>query len=1165
MIKRRWGVLRIWPVALTAAMGCVSIAACSGSDDVSLSPPVDQPDGGDAKIDGQGGLGGSGGKDSGTAGKDGGSGGQDAGKGGGSGTGGAGKGGAAGTGGGGGTAGGDAAAGSGGDADTDASPLCGNSTVDAGEECDDGNDIDTDACLSTCKSAFCGDTKVWTGHEECDDGNTVDTDDCLNDCKQAACGDGKIWTGHEQCDDGANNSDTLANACRTNCEPAHCGDGVQDTGEACDDGNTIDNDACKNNCSLPTCGDGTMQTGEACDDGNTSNTDDCLNTCVVASCGDSFVWAGHEDCDMDAPKSCTTTCNSTGTQACLGSCQWGPCTPPVETCDGVDNDCDGTADNGFACVAGATVPCTTTCATQGTGACTSQCAVPTGSACNPPVEVCNGTDDDCDGTPDDGFACAAGATTTCTTTCNSTGSGSCSANCTVPAAGQCTPPAEVCNGLDDDCNGAADNGFACVQGQSVSCTTSCGTTGSGPCTNTCELPSGSACSPPTESCNGKDDDCDGAIDDGFACAQGATVPCTTTCNSTGTGVCTANCTVPNPASCTPPGEACNGVDDDCDGSIDEDQACVPGTTVSCLTSCSSTGTGICTQQCSLPTGNACTPPAETCNGKDDDCVSGCDNGFSCCLGSQVACTTTCGSTGLGACTALCGIPTGNACVPPAEICNGKDDDCVSGCDNGFPCCAGAPVACTTTCASTGTGTCTSGCAIPTGSSCTPPAETCNGKDDDCNGAPDNGFQCVLGATQPCQIGVCSGTQTCVGPGCTWGACNFGVAPTNDSCTSPIQIPEISGGGTFTGSTCPATNNYTASCGGSAASADVVYKLTLAARSYVLIDTVGSNFDAVLHLHRANACDGSSLTEVACDDNTAGGSPPQARIANTFDAGTYWLVVDGAGAGSRGSFALNVFTAPAPGNDTCAAAIDISAGGTFTGDTSFAGDDNLPANCIPAPANGGGDVWYTFTLKEQSVVYLDTQDGGSWNTLLQIRAGNCSGATTACNNDACASVRSQYAGVLAAGTYYVAVDGAAADQRGPFTLTAQFAPTAACGAPVPSAMANGANWINTTAAGDEMNPSCPMPMDGPDVVRYIAACGPRKVTFSSCNGNTAFNSVLAIKVGSCAAPDLMCANDVACMMAGRESMTVDIPKGLSFFYVDGVGNQQGQARIDVSGL
>jgi hypothetical protein len=382
-----------------------------------------------------------------------------------------------------------------------------------------------------------------------------------------------------------------------------------------------------------------------------------------------------------------------------------------------------------------------------------------------------------------------------------------------------------------------------------------------------------------------------------------------------------------------------------------------------------------------------------------------------------------------------------------------------------------------------------------------------------------------------------------------------------------SIPDISSGGSFTVSTCPAANNYTASCGGAAASADIVFRLTLTQRTYVIIDTVGSDFDAVLHMHRSNACDGSSATEVACDDNTGGGSPGQARISNSFSSGTYWVILDGAGAGSRGSYVLNVFTSPAPLNDECSGAVNISAGGSFSGSTIFAGDDIL-TSCTGLTA-GAGDVYYTFTLSQESVVLLDTVDGGSWDTVLEVRSGSCTGAVTACRDNSCSTVRSQYYGILSAGAYYVIVDGSAPEERGAFTLFAQFVPTAPCMPPALQAMAlNGGYTVNINGGGDNLTPSC-QPSDREDVVYYIPACGPRSVTIDSCNtGGNLWDSVLYLRVGSCSAADAACAEDSPACSArtGRETLTVAIPKGLSFFIADAQRGAGGSTYlVNVSGL
>jgi cysteine-rich repeat protein len=434
--------------------------------------------------------------------------------------------------------------------------LCGNGVVDRGEECDDGNTDNWDACLDTCMNATCGDGEIWLGVEQCDDGNTDDTDECvtgcldascgdglvqagveecddgnpdnrdgcLDTCVAATCGDGVVRTGVEQCDQGAANSDTAVDACRTSCRWAYCGDGVVDTGEACDDGNTIDTDACRNSCALPGCGDGVVQAGEECDDGNTVNTDACLNTCMDASCGDGYAWTGIEQCDTATPRACASSCGSSGTQACV-ACSWETtCTAPGEECNGTDDDCDTACDNGFACCAGTSGSCTTGCGSSGTRVCSAICGW---SACTPPAEICNGADDDCDTTCDEGFGCCAGAVTPCATGCSSVGTRTCSAACTP---GACVAPTETCNGLDDDCDTVCDNGSACCAGATTACTTACGTSGVRVCSSSCVA--GTTCCAPSEVCgNGCDDDCDTAVDEGCTSCP----PCSGATEITGVG------------------------------------------------------------------------------------------------------------------------------------------------------------------------------------------------------------------------------------------------------------------------------------------------------------------------------------------------------------------------------------------------------------------------------------------------------------------------------------------------------------------------------------------------------------------------------------------------------------------------------------------------------
>jgi hypothetical protein len=73
--------------------------------------------------------------------------------------------------------------------------------------------------------------------------------------------------------------------------------------------------------------------------------------------------------------------------------------------------------------------------------------------------------------------------------------------------------------------------------------------------------------PPDDDCNGQDDDCDGRCDEDQDCCQNTVAPCRTDCNTVGTEQCDDQCQL---GDCQPPPEVCdNGIDDDCDGRVDQ--------------------------------------------------------------------------------------------------------------------------------------------------------------------------------------------------------------------------------------------------------------------------------------------------------------------------------------------------------------------------------------------------------------------------------------------------------------------------------------------------------------------------------------------------------------------------------------------------------------------
>ncbi len=209
--------------------------------------------------------------------------------------------------------------GSGGD---DMGPLCGNGTVDPGEDCDDGanNGMAGDPCTQFCQfacavDANCDDGMACNGVETCvshvcmpgtpaGDGTACGSGMLCRGgtCVAAKCGDG-IVTAPEECDDGnAVNGDGCDTDCMfsckssdptRNCTPkdACMGQGTcNDTTHVCSPGTALGDGTmcgtghgyCKGGvCTTPNCGNGIVEPGEDCDDGGLNGTknDGCSSTC----------------------------------------------------------------------------------------------------------------------------------------------------------------------------------------------------------------------------------------------------------------------------------------------------------------------------------------------------------------------------------------------------------------------------------------------------------------------------------------------------------------------------------------------------------------------------------------------------------------------------------------------------------------------------------------------------------------------------------------------------------------------------------------------------------------------------------------------------------------------------------------------------------------------
>jgi cysteine-rich repeat protein len=395
------------------------------------------------------------------------------------------------------------------------------------------------------------------------------------------------------------------------CVPeGECGNAIVEGVEECDDGNTTAFDGCELDCTSTCDGDAACDNALACDGVETCGATGCVAgtppgdatpctlaggegvcrglECVVSGCGN-LVVEPDESCDDG---------NDTTRDGCEIDCRF--------TCEAVDPsmmhtwylDCDA---DGYA----------------GIGALTrTQCL-------RPAPESCGG-----------GWTLripVAGAAD-----CNDTDA-------------QLRPGApEVCDGEDNDCDGAEDEGvllmfFLDVDGDAhgnasssiTGCSMPAGYVAVG---DDCDDANPDRFPGNVEECDDREEDCDGVVDDGGNGCGGVCAleyPPGMPCDGADTDVCeddTAACAGLNDSTCSAGAnnvEVCDGDDDDCDGTIDE------GSANGCGGACSLTAT--LGAPCDGPDSDMCSDDmivcsglnaavcatgdddVETCNTGDDDC------------------------------------------------------------------------------------------------------------------------------------------------------------------------------------------------------------------------------------------------------------------------------------------------------------------------------------------------------------------------------------------------------------------------------------------------------------------------------------------------------------------------------------------------------------------
>ncbi len=487
----------------------------------------------------------------------------------------------------------------------------------------------------------------------------------------------------------------------------------------------------------------------------------------------------------------------------------------TELCDGLDNDCNGIVDDGLSSHWYADMD------GDGYGDADSMvdsCVKPTGYVSNATdcddldgtthpgvMETCDGVDNDCNSLVDEGLTILQwpdvdsdgyGDMDSPTMVCGSTPGFVADDNDCDDADAAINPTAaDVCDGVDNDCTGLADDdytytatwyddldgdGYGDPLAQTESCDQPLDTVA-----NDTDCDDGAASAHPggTETCDDLDNDCNGLVDDGATDLQTYYVDADS--DGYGTAISTVSCSTPSgyaalTGDCDDtlatrnPGETevCDGIDNDCDTAVDEGAFDI--TTWYQDLDHDSYGSTVSTDSCAAPSGyvstggdcddgsSAVNPAAsEVCDSLDNDCDTLVDDspmdgtklyydydydGYG---GTSFthACSA---SSGLSATSTDCDDADANTYPSAPEVCDSTDNDCDSSVDesavdadnwyydfdaDGYGDSTIVTASCTEPAAYVADAT---DCNDHAASVNPAAAETCNGVDDDCDTLIDDG-------------------------------------------------------------------------------------------------------------------------------------------------------------------------------------------------------------------------------------------------------------------------------------------------------------------------------------------------------------------------------------------------------------------------------------------
>lgn len=291
---------------------------------------------------------------------------------------------------------------------------------------------------------------------------------------------------------------------------------------------------------------------------------------------------------------------------------------------------------------------------------------------------------------------------------------------------------------------------------------------------------------------------------------------------------------------------------------------------------------------------------------------------------------------------------------------------------------------------------------------------------------------------------------------------------NDRCMGAVSLGR---GGTFTGSTRSATNDYDPGTGGctryAEASNDVTYQVSLAAGER-LQASLTATWDAALYVVR----DCANVAGTCAAGSDAGN--PETIDLTAATAGTYFVVVDGYGRAS-GDFSLTVtISPPVLGGETCANAIVVPASGASFMSTTvgFTNDYSPPVACTGFPQAGPDRVYRADLARgdvlEALVDFAPGLDGSMYVVT------DCAQLASSCVDGSDYGLAGEAEAIRyvarTAGPHYVVVDAELSASAGAHELFALSYTGETCAAAAPLRTDAVPEWYTTTGRSNDYSPN-----------------------------------------------------------------------------------------------